>query len=148
MSVRENITLASLERFARAGWIQKSSERSRVSEVCRDVGIRAASIDASVETLSGGNQQKTVLARWLSAGPRVLILDEPTRGVDVGAKAEIYHLVSSLAREGLAILMISSDMEEILAQSDRVAVMHEGRLTGCLHRGECTAESIMRLAVA
>jgi ribose transport system ATP-binding protein len=97
--------------------------------------------------LSGGNQQKVVLAKWLALGPKVLIVDEPTRGIDVGAKAEIYTLLRGLAEAGVVIVMISSDMEEILNMSDRVAVMHEGAMTGMLARGECTEERIMTLAV-
>jgi ribose transport system ATP-binding protein len=99
-----------------------------------------------VGLLSGGNQQKVVLAKWLCRTPRVLILDEPTRGIDVGAKSEIYALMDSLAHEGMAILMISSDLEEILGMSDRVLVMHEGRLAGELDRGELREEAIMHLA--
>ena len=97
--------------------------------------------------MSGGNQQKVVLAKWLSLDPKVLIFDEPTRGIDVGAKAEIYQLMRQLAESGVAIMMISSDMEEILAESDRVAVMHEGAITGILERDQCSEEAIMRLAV-
>jgi ribose transport system ATP-binding protein len=100
-----------------------------------------------VANLSGGNQQKVVLAKWLSLDPKVLIFDEPTRGIDVGAKAEIYELMRSLAERGIAILMISSDMEEILRISTRVAVMHEGSVTGILDRTQCSEEAIMRLAV-
>jgi ribose transport system ATP-binding protein len=105
-------------------------------------------VETKTASLSGGNQQKVVLAKWLSLKPRVLLFDEPTRGIDVGAKAEIYHLMRRLAAEGVAILMISSDMEEILGNSDRVAVMHEGRVTGILEGSGCTQEAIMRLAVA
>ena len=97
--------------------------------------------------LSGGNQQKVLLARWLVTQPRLLILDEPTRGIDVGAKAEIYRLMRALAEQGTVILMISSDMEEVLHVSDRVAVMHEGEITGVLDRADCTEENIMQLAV-
>jgi ribose transport system ATP-binding protein len=109
--------------------------------------VKAPSIEASAATLSGGNQQKVVLAKWLALGPTVLIVDEPTRGVDVGAKAEIYRLLRALAGEGVAIVMISSDMEEIFHVSDRVAVMHEGRLTGVVERANCTEARIMRLAI-
>ena len=97
--------------------------------------------------MSGGNQQKVVLAKWLALGPKVLIVDEPTRGIDVGAKAEIYRLLRGLAPAGVSIVMISSDMEEILHISDRVAVMHEGAITGMLERADCTEERIMTLAV-
>jgi ribose transport system ATP-binding protein len=101
-----------------------------------------------VATLSGGNQQKVVLAKWLALRPRVIVFDEPTQGVDVGAKADIHRLIRALAEEGAAVVMISSDMEEIVAESDRVAVMHDGRITGILPRSRCTPESIMQLAVA
>jgi len=104
-------------------------------------------VETRVANLSGGNQQKVVLAKWLSLDPKVLIFDEPTRGIDVGAKAEIYELMRSLAERGIAILMISSDMEEILRISTRVVVMHEGCVTGILDRTQCSEEAIMRLAV-
>ena len=110
--------------------------------------MKAASIEAPVATLSGGNQQKVVLGKWLALRPRVIVFDEPTQGVDVGAKAEIHRLIRGLADEGAAVVMISSDMEEIVAESDRVAVMHDGRITGILPRADCTPESIMQLAVA
>jgi ribose transport system ATP-binding protein len=100
-----------------------------------------------VLNLSGGNQQKVVLGKWLSMSPTVMILDEPTRGIDVGAKAEIYRIMRALADNGAVILMISSDMEEVLNVSDRVAVMHEGRITGVLERADCKEENIMQLAV-
>jgi ribose transport system ATP-binding protein len=104
-------------------------------------------VDARVGNLSGGNQQKVILAKWLALNPKVLILDEPTRGIDVGAKAEIYSLLRALAKEGVAIIAISSDMEEVLGISDRVAVMHEGSLTGILKRQDLNEEAIMKLAV-
>jgi ribose transport system ATP-binding protein len=148
LSVRSNVTLPFIARLARAGWIDRGRERAAVAEVVDRVGIRAASMAAGVETLSGGNQQKTVLARWLAFGPRVLILDEPTRGVDVGSRAEIYRILADLREAGVPILVISSDLEEILELSDRVGVMHEGRLRGVLERDQCTRQSIMSLAVA
>jgi ribose transport system ATP-binding protein len=148
MTVRENITLPDLRRFSSAGWIRRRAERSAAQTSCEDLKIKTSSVEVAASTLSGGNQQKIVLAKWLSLKPRVILFDEPTRGIDVGAKAEIYHLMRKLASSGVAILMISSDMEEILGNSDRVAVMHEGRLTGVLERALCTQEAILRLAVA
>ena len=111
------------------------------------LNIRSPSPETLVANLSGGNQQKVVLAKWLAMSPKVMILDEPTRGVDVGAKSEIYRLMRGLAEQGTVILMISSDMEEILNVSDRVAVMHEGEISGALERADCTEENIMQLAV-
>jgi len=147
MLIRENVTLPELSRFAAGGLLQPFRERSAAADVCRRLGVKAPSIEVAVANLSGGNQQKVVLAKWLALGPKALIFDEPTRGIDVGAKAEIYHLMRGLAEEGVAILMISSDMEEVLGVSDRVAVMHEGSLSGVLPRAECTEQAIMRLAV-
>jgi ribose transport system ATP-binding protein len=145
--IRENVTLPSMNRYARAGLIAFKRERIAATDICRKMNVKAPSVEERVINLSGGNQQKVVLAKWLSLEPRVLIFDEPTRGVDVGAKAEIYALMRELAENGVAILMISSDMEEVLHISDRVAVMHEGVLTGILERSECAEENIMRLAV-
>jgi ribose transport system ATP-binding protein len=145
--IRQNITLPALSRYATAGMIGRDRETRVAIEVCKKLNVKAPSVEVRTGNLSGGNQQKVVLAKWLSLNPRVLIFDEPTRGVDVGAKAEIYDLMRELAKAGVAILMISSDMEEVLNISDRVAVMHEGRLTGILGRAECTEENVMRLAV-
>jgi ribose transport system ATP-binding protein len=147
MLIRENVTLPALSRYAVGGLIQSGKELEVATEACRHLSVKAASTEVPAATLSGGNQQKVVLAKWLSLGPKALIFDEPTRGIDVGAKAEIYHLMKMLADEGVAILMISSDMEEVLGVSDRVAVMHEGKVTGVLSREQCTEEAIMRLAV-
>jgi ribose transport system ATP-binding protein len=147
MQIKENITLPALPAYASAGLIDRTVERKVAQEVFDRLNIKAPSIDVTVTSLSGGNQQKVVLAKWLSLDPKVLIFDEPTRGIDVGAKAEIYQLMRRLAESGVAIIMISSDMEEILGESDRVAVMHEGAITGILERNECSEESIMRLAV-
>ena len=146
-SIRENVSLPALHRHARAGLVSVAEERRSVDAVCRPLQIKAPSIEVKASTLSGGNQQKVVLAKWLALGPKVLIVDEPTRGIDVGAKAEIYKLLRGLAHDGVAVVMISSDMEELLYLSDRVAVMHEGRVTGILERSDCTEERIMALAV-
>jgi ribose transport system ATP-binding protein len=147
MSVQENVTLPGLSRYASAGLIQRDRERQAAREMCADLNVKTPSVSVEVSTLSGGNQQKVVLAKWLALKPRVLIFDEPTRGIDVGAKAEIYELMRRLAESGVAIIMISSDMEEILGVSHRVAVMHEGAITGILGRDQCSEENIMRLAV-
>ena len=119
----------------------------RLVGIVRRFAVRTASIDSRTETLSGGNQQKTVLAKWWATNPRVLILDEPTRGVDVGAKQEIYELISDLARRGAAVMLISSEMEEVIHMCDRVMVMHEGRIQGELAGDTITEENIMKLAV-
>jgi len=146
-SIRENVTLPTLKKYASAGLVNRAMERQSAEKVCGELGVRMASIETAVANLSGGNQQKVVLAKWLSFNPKVLIFDEPTRGVDVGAKAEIYSLMRRLADSGVAIIVISSDMEEVLGVSDRVAVMHEGAITGVLTRDECSEETVMRLAV-
>jgi ribose transport system ATP-binding protein len=145
--IRKNVTLPSLRRFAQAGLVQGGEERRVAREVCGQLNVKAPSVEVRAGNLSGGNQQKVVLAKWLSLEPKVLIFDEPTRGIDVGAKAEIYDLMRRLASEGVAIMMISSDMEEVLGVSDRVAVMHEGRLTGVLRRAEFSEDAVMHLAV-
>jgi ribose transport system ATP-binding protein len=148
MSVRENITLPALGSYARLGVVRRGAEASAAAEIARMLTVKAPSIETVVATLSGGNQQKVVLGKWLARRPRVIVFDEPTQGVDVGAKAEIHRLVRRLAGEGAAVVMISSDMDEIVAESDRVAVMHEGRVTGVLDRVACTPEAIMQMAVA
>jgi ribose transport system ATP-binding protein len=145
--IRKNITLPSLMLYASGGLINFKAERKAASTIFKKLNVKAPSVEERVGNLSGGNQQKVVLAKWLSLQPHLLIFDEPTRGIDVGAKAEIYELMRGLAESGVAIMMISSDMEEILGVSDRVAVMHEGRLTGVLERSGCNEEAIMRLAV-
>ncbi len=147
MTIRENVTLPSLPAYTSAGLIDRKVERKVAEDMCGKLNIKAPSIETKVANLSGGNQQKVVLAKWLSLNPKALIFDEPTRGIDVGAKAEIYQLMRQLAQSGVAIIMISSDMEEVLGESDRVAVMHEGAITGILERNECSEEAIMRLAV-
>jgi ribose transport system ATP-binding protein len=148
MAVRENISLPALSHYASGGLVRRRQEAEDATRIASELRVKTASIETPVGTLSGGNQQKVVLARWLSLSPKVIVFDEPTRGIDVGAKAEIYQLIRGLADRGVAIIMISSDMEEILANSDRVAVMHEGRVTGVLDHAQCSPEAIMQLAVA
>ena len=147
MTVRENLTLPGLAAQSRFGLIRRAAEARVARQTADTLKVKAPSIEALAATLSGGNQQKVVLGKWLALRPRAIVFDEPTQGVDVGAKTEIHRLIRRLAEEGAAVLMISSDMEEIVAESDRVAVMHEGRLTGILDRADCTPESIIRLAV-
>lgn len=146
-NVRENITLPALSRYASAGLVRSEREREVAEVRCHELKIKTPSVETLVANLSGGNQQKVVLAKWLTLAPKVLIFDEPTRGVDVGAKAEIYAMMRRLADEGIAVMVISSDLEEVLGISDRVAVMHEGRITGILDRSECTEKAIMHMAV-
>jgi len=147
MTVRENTTLPSLKRFAPFNLIRRDHEKKVANEQIESLKIKTPGCETFVLNLSGGNQQKVVLGKWLSMEPKVMILDEPTRGIDVGAKAEIYRLMRALAESGTVILMISSDMEEILNISDRVAVMHEGEITGVLERADCNEKNIMQLAV-
>jgi rhamnose transport system ATP-binding protein len=148
MSVTANASLASLPRVSRHGLIDRAAERGAAEDHVARLRIKTASIDSEVGTLSGGNQQKVALARWLSASPAVLILDEPTQGVDVGSKAEIHELMQQLAERGLAIVMISSELPEILGMSDRVAVMHAGAIRAILTRDEATPARVMSLALA
>src|SRR6202011_3704452 len=127
MSVRENLTLALLPRLARAGILEEEEQRKVVNAFIERLRIKCTSPDQQIRELSGGNQQKVLLARWLCMNPKLLILDEPTRGIDVGAKREIQNLISALAADGLGVLMITSEMEELVEGSDRVFVLREGR---------------------
>jgi ribose transport system ATP-binding protein len=146
LPVAQNITLANLFRRQRLGFFSLSAERKTAETYVRRLGIRTPDVDRQVAFLSGGNQQRVVIARWLETRPKVLILDEPTQGVDVGAKAEIHGLMVELARAGVGILLISSDLPEVLQMSDRVLVMHEGRITGRFSREQATQEMVMRSA--
>ena len=146
-SVLENTTLAILRRLTRFRIMQRRMERRIATDYVGRLNVRTPSIDQEVGKLSGGNQQKVVLARWLAAKPKVLILDEPTRGIDVGAKAEIYRLIDELANEGLAIMFISSDLPEILGMSDRIYVMQGGRITGELPGPGTTEQQVLELAM-
>ena len=146
LAVRENMSLVALWPESRAGFVDFTRERRLAAELIPALAIKTPGDLQPVQFLSGGNQQKVVLAKWLAMKPKVLLLDEPTRGIDVGAKAEIYDLVHRLAGAGLAVLFVSSEMEEILSLADRALVMHEGRLAGELARGDLTEENVMRLA--
>ncbi|MGF6306289.1 ribose transport system ATP-binding protein [Bradyrhizobium sp. i1.8.4] len=147
LPIRENVTLASLLDHARMWLVNGTAERKIAKDQARRLSIKAPSVDMEAVTLSGGNQQKVVLGKWLSMQPRVMFFDEPTRGIDVGAKSEIYALMRSLADQGVAIVMISSDMEEVIGVSDRVAVMHEGSVSGVLERDQFSEYNVLRLAV-
>jgi ABC-type sugar transport system ATPase subunit len=146
MSVMHNATLATLGRFAPRGWVREKGERVATQEYVERMRIVLRTMDQPVRELSGGNQQKVALSKWLMARPRVMLLDEPTRGVDVGAKAEIYRLITELAAQGMAIVMISSELPEILGLSDRILVMREGRIAAEFRRNAVTAEQIMAAA--
>jgi len=148
MSVLANLTLPHLASFARAGgWIDGEAERKAAAEQVERLAIRTTGTSQEVAELSGGNQQKVAFARWLLRDCRVLICDEPTRGVDVGGRYEIYELLEHLARRGVAVLMISSDMQEVLGMADRIVVMHEGRVTGEVAASEATQERLLELAM-
>jgi rhamnose transport system ATP-binding protein len=147
MPISTNTTLAALRSIARNGFLDFGRERAIASEYRERLAIKAPSVSVRVDTLSGGNQQRVLLARWLATKPAVLILDEPTQGVDVGAKSEIHRLIGELAGSGLAILMISSELPEILGMSDRIAVMRGGRIVAVLNRREATQQRILELAL-
>ncbi|AXG82049.1 sugar ABC transporter ATP-binding protein [Streptomyces paludis] len=146
MSIERNIALTGLDRLGRAGLVRRPLERGRAADWAVRLQLKYNRLADPVGVLSGGNQQKVVLAKWLATEPAVLIVDEPTRGIDVGTKAEVHRLLSSLAAEGLAVLMISSDLPEVLGMADRVLVMREGRLTAEIPRAEATEETVMAAA--
>ncbi len=147
MSIRENVTLPGLRRYARRGWVDRARETCAAAKECQTLNVVSPSVEARVQNLSGGNQQKVVLAKWLSMRPQVMFFDEPTRGIDVGAKAEIYRLMRQLADRGVIVIVISSDLEELLSVSDRILVMHEGRIAGEVQHEAFSEETIMHLAV-
>jgi len=146
-SVAENLTIAIRQRLAAAGLIITGRRENEASRVWASrLEVKSSALDAEVGTFSGGNQQKVVLAKWLATEPKVLIVDEPTRGIDIGTKAEVHRLLSQLAGEGMGILMISSELPEVLGMADRVLVMREGRISATIERADATAESVMRAA--
>jgi L-arabinose transport system ATP-binding protein len=147
-NVRENITLVMLRQLRRFRFVRSAAERELAVQFTDRLRIRTPSLEQVVKNLSGGNQQKVVLARWLARRPKVLILDEPTRGIDVGAKAEIYRIIADLARDGIALLVISSELPEVIGLADRVFVMKEGRIAGELTRAQTSEERILALAIS
>jgi len=147
MNIIENTTLASLKNFSPFGWLMPKKEFKSAAEQKELLNLKAASLKMSVDTLSGGNQQKVVMAKWIETRPKVLLLDEPTRGVDVGAKHEIYELMNKWTSQGIAIILITSEMPELLAMSDRIIVMHRGSVTAQFNFGEATQEKILRAAM-
>ncbi|MCB1518389.1 MAG: sugar ABC transporter ATP-binding protein [Hyphomicrobiaceae bacterium] len=147
LSVEQNITAAIPGKIAPGGFIQRAHERDLASKSVKDLSIRLASLSQPIGELSGGNQQKAILARWLHTDPEILILDEPTRGIDIGVKAEFYEMIGQLAEDGRAILLISSELPELLTLCDRILVMSEGRLTAEIPRAEATQENVMQAAV-
>ena len=147
LDVLENMQIAVLQdRFVKNGFVAEREVTAVCEEMSRKLRVKTPTLGERVENLSGGNQQKVLIGRWLLTNPRILILDEPTRGIDVGAKAEIHRFVTELARDGVAVIMISSEMPEVLGMSDRIMVMHEGRVTGFLDRAEATQVKVMELA--
>ena len=145
-SVMENAVLPSTYMNARYGVLRKRSESEAAARICKKLRVKTPSYEKIVNQLSGGNQQKVIVAKWLMTNKKILILDEPTRGIDVGAKSEIYQIMNELTEQGVSIIMISSDMEEIMGMSDRILVMCEGRISGELHKGEYTQEKILEYA--
>lgn len=145
MSVKRNTTLVNMKRVLRAGVISSSLEEKLSKEYADKLHVVTPSMETEVQYLSGGNQQKVVIAKWLFQNSEILFLDEPTRGIDVGAKVEIYRLINRMAKEGKTIIMISSEMPELLGMCDRIMVMHEGHKMGELNAAEATQEKIMAL---
>ena len=147
LPIAANVTLSSLDAVSEHGLIDRGAEQALAEQYVSQLRVKTPSVDAAAGTLSGGNQQKVALARWLATKPKVLILDEPTQGVDVGSKSEIHGIMMDLAAAGMAIVMISSELPEVLGMSDRVLVMHAGTVAGELTRAEATQEKILTLAL-
>jgi rhamnose transport system ATP-binding protein len=147
LSIARNASLTVLGRLVKHGLISARSETNLASDWGKRLRLKASDLDAPVGTLSGGNQQKVVLGKWLATGPKVLIIDEPTRGIDVGAKAEVYKTLADLVREGMAVLMISSELPEVLGMADRILVMHEGRISADIPRADANEERVMSAAL-
>jgi ribose transport system ATP-binding protein len=146
-SIRVNSTLTSLNRISRAGFILRKKERGAVTDLLASLSTKYGSIDDDVKSLSGGNQQKVALAKWMFADCRCIVFDEPTRGVDVGAKIEIYRIINQLAEEGVAVIMVSSEMPEIIGMCDRVYVMRQGAIAGEIQKKDFSEQALIKLAM-
>ena len=147
MSIKSNMTSANLKAVSRGVWIQEKLEKGLADTYVEKLSIKIAGIEYPISSLSGGNQQKCLLGKWLSVKPKIMIVDEPTRGIDVGAKSEIHSLLRSLANEGVGVIIISSELPEVMGVSDRVIVVHEGNLAGEIDNADMmTEENIMRMA--
>ncbi len=146
MSVRDNVAMASLPKLNTAGVVRGAAVKEKVEEVTTSLDVRMASAEQPVEYLSGGNQQKVILAKWLLTKPQILLLDEPTRGIDIGAKEEIYRFMADFVKQGRGIVLVSSELPEILGMSDRILVLRGGKVAGELSRGEASKEALMDLA--
>ena len=145
LTIRENMTLAILPQLSKCGWVMKRKERRTVAFYAEKLRIKTPSQEQRICNLSGGNQQKVILARWMATQPKLLILDEPTRGIDVGAKAEIERLVQDMSENGISVLLISSEMEELVRNCDRIVVIQDGKKIGELAGGEMTEDAILRM---
>ena len=149
LSIRQNIALPNLDVIGgKSGVINKKTEDDMCAKAVQELAIKTPNLEVDAATLSGGNQQKVVVAKWLARNSRVVIFDEPTRGIDVGAKVEIYHLMNQLKQQGIAVMFVSSEMPEVMGVADRIIVMCDGRITGELKGGEATQEEILRLATS
>lgn len=146
MTIRENVSFIAVKSISRAGFVNRTKDKKLAEEYIQDLSIKTPTMEQLTRNLSGGNQQKVVLAKSLASRSDIIIFDEPTRGIDVGAKKEIYLLMNQLAQKGMAIIMISSEMPELLGMSDRILVMHEGELMGELKKEDATQEKILELA--
>ena len=147
LPIYQNVTLPSLPKVSRRGFLRPAAEFALARDYTRRLDLRAASLDQDVALLSGGNQQKVVIAKWLATRPRVIILDEPTKGIDIGSKAAVHDFMSELAAEGLAVIMVSSEIPEVLGMADRVIVMREGRIVAEVAGSAMTPVALVRAAV-
>ncbi len=146
MPIYQNMTLPSLAKTSRSGFLKAANELKLARQYAERLDLRAAALSVPVGTLSGGNQQKVVIGKWLATQPKVIILDEPTKGIDIGSKAAVHGFISELASQGLSIIMVSSELPEVLGMSDRIMVMREGLMAGLYDRSEATAETLVRAA--